>query len=80
MGAEPFYDLEQHALLGVANLFLECLHHSVPHDYPAPIIAPTGVVRGGEEGLCESRIMILSVVGMWKASCHCAEGSTGRRG
>ena len=45
MGAEPFYDLEQHALLGVANVFLECLHHSVPHDYPAPIIAPTGMVR-----------------------------------
>eukprot|EP00731_Ephydatia_muelleri_P010946 Em0005g1532a len=46
MGAEPFYDLEQHALLGVANVFLECLHHSVPHDYPAPIIAPTGMECG----------------------------------
>lgn len=50
MGTEPFYDLEQHALLGVANVFLECLHHSVPHDYPAPIIAPTGMVRGAMEG------------------------------
>lgn len=46
MSAEPFYDLEQHALLGVANVFLECLHHSVPHDYPAPIIAPTGIECG----------------------------------
>ena len=42
---DPFYDLEQHALLGVANIYVEALHHDVRHEYDAPIIAPTGKVR-----------------------------------
>ena len=33
-------------LLGVANLFLECLHQDVRHQYDCPIIAPTGNVIG----------------------------------
>ena len=45
IGPDPFYDLEQHALLGVANFYLECVNHDVVHDYTAPIVAPTGKVR-----------------------------------
>ena len=44
IGPDPFFDLEQHALLGVANIFLECLFHGVLHEYDAPIIGPTGKV------------------------------------
>ena len=50
---DPFYDLEQHALLGVANIYVEALHHDVRHEYDAPIIAPTGKVRA--EHVCESK-------------------------
>ncbi|XP_019849545.1 PREDICTED: kinesin-like protein KIF13B [Amphimedon queenslandica] len=46
IGPDPFFDLEQHALLGVANIFLECLYHGVAHVYDAPIIGPTGKVCG----------------------------------
>ena len=42
IGPDPFFDLEQHALLGVANIFLESLYHGVAHVYDAPIIGPTG--------------------------------------
>ena len=31
---------------GVANLFLECLHQDVRHEYDTPVIAPTGSVCG----------------------------------
>ena len=44
IGPDPFYDLEQHALLGVANFYLDCINHDVMHDYTAPIVAPTGKV------------------------------------
>lgn len=44
IGPDPFYDLEQHALLGVANFYLECINHDSMHDYTAPIVAPTGKV------------------------------------
>lgn len=44
IGPDPFYDLEQHALLGVANFYLECINHDVSHEYTAPIVAPTGKV------------------------------------
>ena len=47
---DPFYDLEQHALLGVANIYVEALHHDVRHEYDAPIIAPTGKVRNVMSG------------------------------
>ena len=45
IGPDPFYDLEQHALLGVANISLECLLHDIEFVYDAPIVAPTGKVR-----------------------------------
>lgn len=57
LGPDPFYDLEQHALLGVANFFLECLHHGIKHEYSAPIVAPTGKVDrslGNDEISCIS--------------------------
>ena len=44
IGPDPFYDLEQHALLGVANFYLDCVNYDVMHDYTAPIVAPTGKV------------------------------------
>ena len=44
IGPDPFYDLEQHALLGVANISLECLLHDIDFMYDAPIVAPTGKV------------------------------------
>ena len=44
IGPDPFYDLEQHALLGVANISLECLLHDIEFVYDAPIVAPTGKV------------------------------------
>ena len=51
IGPDPFYDLEQHALLGVANISLECLIHDIEFVYDAPVVAPTGKVgRGGEGG------------------------------
>ena len=31
---------------GVANLFLDCLHQDVRHEYDTPVIAPTGSVCG----------------------------------
>ena len=51
IGPDPFYDLEQHALLGVANISLECLLHDIDFMYDAPIVAPTGKVWTGG-GLC----------------------------
>jgi kinesin family protein 13 len=41
---DPFYDMETHTLIGVANVFLECLHHDVPLEYSPPIIDPRGDV------------------------------------
>ena len=46
IGPDPFYDLEQHALLGVANISLECLLHGIEFVYDAPVVAPTGKVGG----------------------------------
>ena len=44
LGPDPFYDLERHALLGVANFHLDCLHYDIAYEYSAPIVAPTGKV------------------------------------
>lgn len=41
---DPFFDIEQHVLLGVANIFTQCLFHGICHEYDAPIIGPTGKV------------------------------------
>ncbi|XP_062520862.1 kinesin-like protein KIF13A isoform X2 [Corticium candelabrum] len=43
---DPFFDLESHTLIGVANVFLECLHHDVYLEYSPPIIDPRGEVCG----------------------------------
>ena len=41
---DPFYDQDSHVLIGVANLFLECLHHEVELEYSPPIIDQKGEV------------------------------------
>lgn len=41
---DPLFDVEQHVLLGVANILTQCLYHYVCHEYDTPIIAPTGKV------------------------------------
>ena len=40
-----FFEVECHTLIGVANVFLECLLHDVNHEYAAPIISQQGEVR-----------------------------------
>lgn len=43
-GPDPFYELESHTLIGVANIFLDCLQYNVPLEYSPPIIDPRGDV------------------------------------
>lgn len=44
---DPFYEAqENHNLIGVANIFLECLFHDVKLLYAIPIISQQGEVRG----------------------------------
>lgn len=44
---DPFYESqENHNLIGVANVFLECLFHDVTLDYHVPIISQQGEVSG----------------------------------
>lgn len=43
--ADPFYEAqENHNLIGVANVFLECLFHDVKLQYAVPIISQQGEV------------------------------------
>lgn len=45
MVGDPFYESqENHNLIGVANIFLECLFHDVKLDYHVPIISQQGEV------------------------------------
>lgn len=45
MKGDPFYESqENHNLIGVANIFLECLFHDVTLDYHVPIISQQGEV------------------------------------
>ncbi|KGL74697.1 Kinesin-like KIF13B, partial [Tinamus guttatus] len=45
--ADPFYDEhENHSLIGVANVFLECLFYDVKLQYAVPIINQKGEVSG----------------------------------
>ncbi|XP_059167567.1 kinesin-like protein KIF13A isoform X3 [Physella acuta] len=47
MLGDPFYESqENHNLIGVANIFLECLFHDVKLDYHVPIISQQGEVAG----------------------------------
>ncbi|XP_078270904.1 kinesin-like protein KIF13A isoform X3 [Rhinoraja longicauda] len=44
---DPFYEAqENHNLIGVANVFLECLYHDAKLDYAVPIISQQGEVAG----------------------------------
>ncbi|XP_061530916.1 kinesin-like protein KIF13A isoform X2 [Phycodurus eques] len=44
---DPFYDTqENHNLVGVANIFLECLFHDVKLQYAVPIISQQGELAG----------------------------------
>ncbi|XP_016303370.1 kinesin-like protein KIF13A [Sinocyclocheilus anshuiensis] len=44
---DPFYEAqENHNLIGVANVFLECLFHEVKLQYAVPIISQQGEVAG----------------------------------
>ncbi|XP_066572113.1 kinesin-like protein KIF13A isoform X1 [Amia ocellicauda] len=44
---DPFYEAqENHNLIGVANVFLECLFHDVKLHYAVPIISQQGEVAG----------------------------------
>lgn len=43
---DPFYEAqENHNLIGVANVFLECLYCDVKLQYAVPIISQQGEVR-----------------------------------
>lgn len=45
---DPFYEAqENHNLIGVANVFLECLFCDVKLQYAVPIISQQGEVRTG---------------------------------
>ncbi|XP_049323919.1 kinesin-like protein KIF13A isoform X2 [Astyanax mexicanus] len=45
--SDPFYEAqENHNLIGVANVFLECLFHDVKLQYAVPIISQQGEVAG----------------------------------
>lgn len=45
--ADPFYESqENHNLIGVANIFLDCLFHDVRLNYHIPIISQQGEVSG----------------------------------
>uniref|UniRef100_H3AG65 Kinesin family member 13B n=1 Tax=Latimeria chalumnae TaxID=7897 RepID=H3AG65_LATCH len=45
--ADPFFDeQENHSLIGVANVFLECLFHDVKLQYAVPIVNQKGEVAG----------------------------------
>uniref|UniRef100_A0A7N6BF68 Kinesin family member 13A n=1 Tax=Anabas testudineus TaxID=64144 RepID=A0A7N6BF68_ANATE len=47
MHCDPFYEAqENHNLIGVANIFLECLFHDVKLQYAVPIISQQGEVAG----------------------------------
>ena len=39
-----FFEVECHTLIGVANVYLECIFVDVPLDYAAPIISQQGEV------------------------------------
>lgn len=45
--SDPFYESqENHNLIGVANIFLDCLFHDVRLNYHVPIISQQGEVAG----------------------------------
>lgn len=56
--ADPFYESqENHNLIGVANIFLDCLFHDVRLNYHIPIISQQGEVAG--------RLQVLSLLNLF---------------
>ena len=80
IGPDPFYDLEQHALLGVANISLECLLHDIEFVYDAPIVAPTGKVclslpRSEDSLCCTLNLLFLFSEDLWEVESFDQESS-----
>lgn len=50
--SDLFFEVECHTLIGVTNVFLECLLHDVSHEYAAPIISQQGEVRSTSFAKC----------------------------
>ena len=46
MGPDPFCDVEDHSLIGVANAYLNCLFHFLPVEYSVPVLSPQGKIIG----------------------------------
>lgn len=62
---DPFYEAqENHNLIGVANIFLECLFHDVKLQYAVPIISQQGEVRG-QRWPTQTERPLLIPVSMW---------------
>ena len=54
---DPFYEAqENHNLIGVANIFLECLFHDVKLQYAVPIISQQGEVTGHRDTKINTQI------------------------
>lgn len=70
---DPFYEAqENHNLIGVANVFLECLFCDVKLQYAVPIISQQGEVRTHqplENDRCE--ILLISALRKIKMLCVC---------
>ncbi len=57
MKGDPFYESqENHNLIGVANIFLDCLFYDVKLDYHVPIIS-----QQGEVGVCSLLFVIVII-------------------
>lgn len=58
---DPFFESQQnHNLIGVANVFLECLFHDVTLDYHTPIISQQGEVAGRLQVMTFFFLLLLS--------------------
>ncbi|XP_065165638.1 kinesin-like protein KIF13A isoform X3 [Atheta coriaria] len=67
---DPFYESqENHNLIGVANIFLECLFEDVVLDYHTPIISQQGEVTG------RLQVELTRVSGVLPKDRMCAAGS-----
>lgn len=63
---DPFYEAqENHNLIGVANIFLECLFHDVKLQYAVPIISQQGEVRGQRWPTPTEQRRLLVPVSLW---------------
>ncbi|XP_065126597.1 kinesin-like protein KIF13A isoform X2 [Paramisgurnus dabryanus] len=68
---DPFYEAqENHNLIGVANVFLECLFHDVKLQYAVPIISQQGEVAG------RLHVELLRVSGVVPERLTCGDDSS----